>query len=582
MTTKQLIKSIRIKRFRSFGDEVIEADLLNVYSGKNNAGKSNILKALNLFFNNNTGYDTTYLHSRDYNKAYRGAAGGRREIAITVTFLPTGNGALKHEFRITKRFYDGETSPVVEYDSDDPTIKAEIAKKNGNVTRQFTAFLNRIEYIYIPAVRDKKFVRTLLLNFEDIIKSEASGKDFDDAMDSLSDILAKTSAGISKDFKNYIGIPASAVLSSNASDILGATEINVFSGIKVRGKRKKKPAKDVAIDLFSSGDGIVMAYLVYFLSYLTKKNKKKFIWGYEEPENSLEYSKVQELAEEFYEKFTKDAQIFITTHSPAFINLRNKPNVVMYRVFQRPLTEAESNDKILDRKLTRVAKLEAIEKQLRLLPISDPAYDALDAELHLVEVAKEVEEAVVKIKAEKIELERENDRLRKIVLKKNKLTIVSEGNNIKHIMHMLAIRAPELLPKVSPYRDSEGRTGEKQLKQFFDYEKNKQREKVLFVFDCDVSTSGLSESGKTFFYKFDNNASNHLVAGGIENIYPESCFDTNADFEQKTKVNNDGHTVITKLKKDVFLRKIQDTDSNEDGTFDGYDGLLDKIRQILV
>lgn len=42
------------------------------------------------------------------------------------------------------------------------------------------------------------------------------------------------------------------------------------------------------------------------------------IWGFEEPENGVELSKAFEMANDF-EEFSQDIQMFITTHSPAFI-----------------------------------------------------------------------------------------------------------------------------------------------------------------------------------------------------------------------------------------------------------------------
>lgn len=44
------IKQIRIKNFRSIVDLDINVDKMNIFVGLNDAGKSNILKALNLFF----------------------------------------------------------------------------------------------------------------------------------------------------------------------------------------------------------------------------------------------------------------------------------------------------------------------------------------------------------------------------------------------------------------------------------------------------------------------------------------------------------------------------------------------------
>lgn len=44
------IKQIRIKNFRSIVDLDINVDEMNIFVGLNDAGKSNILKELNLFF----------------------------------------------------------------------------------------------------------------------------------------------------------------------------------------------------------------------------------------------------------------------------------------------------------------------------------------------------------------------------------------------------------------------------------------------------------------------------------------------------------------------------------------------------
>ena len=44
------IKRIHVKIFRSLVDETIELSDYNFFVGKNDSGKSNVLKALNLFF----------------------------------------------------------------------------------------------------------------------------------------------------------------------------------------------------------------------------------------------------------------------------------------------------------------------------------------------------------------------------------------------------------------------------------------------------------------------------------------------------------------------------------------------------
>lgn len=401
---KVQIKKIIIKRFRSFGQVEIDAARLNIYSGKNNAGKSNILRTLNLFFNSQSNYGIPYNHQADYNKAFRGAAGGKREVQIEVVFAGTGDGALKDDFSICRFFSEGSTIPETRYKSTNDKVEAEIERRNGNITRQFTAFLNKIEYLYIPAVRDKTFVRSLLLRFEQVIKSAAKGEEFSDTINELSRILGETSKGISESFRKYMQMPATASLSSDITDVLGAIEIDVDSGIQVQDKKMSDGARrvrNIPISLFSSGDGIVMAYLVYFLAFLTKNDKKNFIWGFEEPENSLEYSKVEELASQFYEEFSRQAQIFITTHSPAFINLRKYSDVLLYRVYIEPQSPSDRERGLPNKQLSRVEKLDAILRQLSFLAPDDPRYDVLDYELHLAEQSTELENLARSIREER-------------------------------------------------------------------------------------------------------------------------------------------------------------------------------------
>lgn len=60
------IKRIKIRNFRSIVDLDIKVDKMNILVGLNDVGKSNVLKALNLFFNGETepgvGYNFIYFY----------------------------------------------------------------------------------------------------------------------------------------------------------------------------------------------------------------------------------------------------------------------------------------------------------------------------------------------------------------------------------------------------------------------------------------------------------------------------------------------------------------------------------------
>jgi len=390
-----IIKSIQIHRFRSISDTFIKTDEITIFSGINNSGKSNVLRALNLFFNGESSFGQKYDFEKDYNKAFTGQAGGKREIRISLFFNGQGEAALKSPFSISKAFQIGREAEL-EFQSDNPGIQKSINDKDGNITRQFTRFLNKLEYFYIPAIRDRNFVSSLFLHFEKLIEHD-SGDDFKDKMEELSDVLKKNSQDISNDFERFIGLPTQAKLSSKITDILGTVQVNVKTGIKVRRQTKAGiNLEDVYVNLFSSGDGILMSYLAYFLAHVSKKiSNKIFIWGFEEPENSLEYSKVQKIAEDILKDFKVTAQIFITTHSPAFTKMQNESGVGFFRVYINPDDTKQASI------IVTISEIQTRQKSLfdegRINTIE---YKKLSEELHFAEFANEIEEAVKRVNAE--------------------------------------------------------------------------------------------------------------------------------------------------------------------------------------
>ncbi len=119
------IKSIKLKNFRCYKDEtVISFDDLTVFVGKNDAGKSTILQALDLFFNEGKG--SVKFDKDDICK--HGEPDGESEISVSFIDLPTSiiidetnETALADEhllnedgeLEILKKFSSGSTKPKV-------------------------------------------------------------------------------------------------------------------------------------------------------------------------------------------------------------------------------------------------------------------------------------------------------------------------------------------------------------------------------------------------------------------------------------------------------------------------------------
>ena len=79
-----VLKRIHIKNFRSIVDATIELDDFNFFVGKNDSGKSNVLKAINLFFNERTDYDTPFNFAVDYSKFAKRSIHQAKEIMIAL------------------------------------------------------------------------------------------------------------------------------------------------------------------------------------------------------------------------------------------------------------------------------------------------------------------------------------------------------------------------------------------------------------------------------------------------------------------------------------------------------------------
>ena len=76
------IRSVRIRNFRSFDDEILDMDAQTCLLGPNGAGKSTVLAALNLFFQEqSSATDVTVLSAEDFHNGNT-----KDPVEITVTF----------------------------------------------------------------------------------------------------------------------------------------------------------------------------------------------------------------------------------------------------------------------------------------------------------------------------------------------------------------------------------------------------------------------------------------------------------------------------------------------------------------
>ena len=147
------------------------------------------------------------------------------------------------------------------------------------------------------------------------------------AVGELNATLRERAATLRDDFERATGIDAYVSLPVDPNALFQA--FSVSTGWPDQPTANADEEQTVSLSL--RGDGIQACYVPSLLKYIADNSSMFYIWGFEEPENSVEYNLAIDLAAQFEESYSKNAQVFLTSHSPAFISLRG-PKTVSYRV----------------------------------------------------------------------------------------------------------------------------------------------------------------------------------------------------------------------------------------------------------
>ena len=164
------------------------------------------------------------------------------------------------------------------------------------------------------------------------------------------------------------------------------------------------------------GDGIQARYVPSVLHYISSRSNEFFIWGFEEPENCLEYSRVNVLGHDFEQTYSKEAQILITSHSPALISLRDQ-ETACYRAFKK-------NDTTI---IVQVWPNEGVSE-------ASEQGELLRKELGILEIQEEVHREYAKKLSELDELHDQIKILQDDIVKSGKPLLLVEGKYDKIII----------------------------------------------------------------------------------------------------------------------------------------------------
>lgn len=397
------IKSIHIENFRSIRS--VDADLsqLAIFVGRNDCGKSNILRALNLFFNNETNPGVEFTFAEDYNFFAPVRVRKAKEVMVRVEIaLPETYHATNGQVIIwTKRWReDGLWSEEYDYHGQRITTgrRGQEIREDVKIPEKSNvhALLRKIEFEYVPAIKDSDYFDDLRGRIYGII----------------SDAAARTFHESSAAFEQSIGDHLNELTASISSSLGFETRLALPRDLYHIFERLDFLSGDKSVSLNNRGDGIKARHIPLILRFMAEKKAAlqrrggapiSSIWAYEEPENNLEIGSAVQLADELHGLAKScTAQILLTTHSPAFYDLGQRESDVALNFVTRA-TDAEGTLTKTDAK--------GIDESLGTLAMLAPRISEMVAQVRKQEAAKAVAVRLAEENCPRIFVEGESDRL---------------------------------------------------------------------------------------------------------------------------------------------------------------------------
>ncbi len=356
------LRKISIQNFRSVRKLEISAKDMTILVGDNDSGKSNILRALNLFFNNETNPGQRLDFDHDFNKFVKGNKRAREIKVEIILEIPDSykntNGEL---IRWTKVWRESGLTDARDYIG--------MRKKKSSRGKEFYedviippksnlhSLLNRIEFEYVPAIRSAEFFRQLRGRIYGVI-SQVAEEGF----------RAK-----STDFETAIAENVAPLIADVLAELSDNTKLRLPNDLSSIFERLDFLSGDASISLDSRGDGIKGRYIPLILKFIADKKQSlqvrggspyTFIWAYEEPENNLEFRRAQELADHFRQISQSGlAQILLTTHSPVFFNMQDSNPSLCSASYIRRLSDGETDAE------HEIEGLTALDERMGVMPI---------------------------------------------------------------------------------------------------------------------------------------------------------------------------------------------------------------------
>ena len=397
-----IINSIEISNFRSIVkfQRSITPNHLNIIVGQNDIGKSNFLKALNLFFNSETEIGAPFRFNDDFSKCAFTPNKKAEEITIKVGFSTPKRFQDKEDLIWTKVWRkEGLHKDIIQ------TYKGKTPSGRGGALQ----WVKKIKYKYVPAVRGSEYFNYLMGELHDAlseINPEAFNESSERFIDGLKSQVELLIQNISKDlgYSSQIGMP------NNFKSLFSTLDFSLDKGGNI-------------ISLNKRGDGIKAQHIPVILKFIANHYKSisgkaiinpETIWGFEEPENNMEMTNAFKLAK-IFASFSDDLQIFVNTHSPAFYSLA-KDYKAKTSLYLAEFNSDKNSTQLID---VNVDDIHILDKEIGMLPIIT---EHIKEEVHKRQVFEQKVEELSKLRSN------------------TKYLVLSEDNDLTYIKKLFEIQ----------------------------------------------------------------------------------------------------------------------------------------------
>lgn len=357
---KYLFREIQIKGFRSLLDVRVKnsPNFPITVCGENNIGKTNLLSAMDVFFNDLFREDKLFDPSTDipYHIFY-GSRGGSTKTDIIGTFEEADTGKA---YKIAATFRDGKDTA---YKINRKPVSEEDAKK---ILSQFKFILVKANNVNIPEVISEVLDNGVLLPLDKLRGRNKTGplQKLSEFIEESEKVVKKIEKDINKIFKSTM--TDNNELSNKSLKIQFAKFEKLRDAIRDMTSVTLDDGNSLPIEL--KGSGAQRAVFITLMKFIASKSKKQVIWGLDEPEVFLQPSLQKTLFKNFKELCEKPNQsIFVTTHSPHFIDLNRLRNTHLFgssldeKIFKR------KNNQIFYKRDTRPIECGSISEKALLI-----------------------------------------------------------------------------------------------------------------------------------------------------------------------------------------------------------------------